>query len=82
MIFVQVCSFMGKSYRSVRNELDRLDKGKPLLDGIVALDPAGPIFEMNQGIGNDYPLGMKLGERDAKVCKKTRARFREYVFFF
>ncbi len=72
----QVCSFLGKSYRQSElpegtNSLDfdELGEGEmpAALDGIVALDPAGPIFNGNSDYATDAPLGARLGSRDAKV---------------
>ena len=56
---------MGKSYRLPAKEDDQ--NGEAGLDGIVALDPAGPIFSDNSDYAPDAPLGSRLGYRDAKV---------------
>ncbi len=60
----QVCGFMGKSTRS--------EDLKPVLDGIIGIDPAGPIFEVNSEDN-------KLWRGDAKVrtLKNTKISLTE-----
>ena len=69
----QLCGFAGKDYRWSTASIDDSSKqteyskfksrnsGSPAMDGILALDPAGPVFESNNEL--------KLAKTDAKAVQ-------------